>query len=167
MSSLELGRWSGLAFAGIATAMALGGMGSSTAGGVKALRVGLTFKTLVDSVRSSLLPDKAIVPAVFHQYSPRRLTPELSRSVMVLTLLYLGLYLFGTAVAIAYGHPLQAALFESISAAANVGLSVGVTSPDMPALLQLALTLQMWIGRLEFVAVFAMVGFMVSMVAGE
>ncbi|MDH3463742.1 MAG: TrkH family potassium uptake protein [Acidimicrobiia bacterium] len=167
VSSLEIGRWSGLAFAGIATAMALGGMGSSTAGGVKALRVGLTFKTLVDSVRSSLLPERAIVPATFHQYSRRRLTADLSKSVLVLTLLYVGLYLFGALVSIAHGYPLQASLFESISAAANVGLSVGITAPDMPLLLKLTFVLQMWVGRLEFVAIFAMIGFSISLVAGE
>ncbi len=167
VSPLELGRWSGLAFAGIATAMALGGMGSSTAGGVKALRVGLTFRTLVDSVRSTLLPERAIVPTTFHQYSKRRLTADLSKSVLVLTLLYVALYLFGTLVSIAHGYPLQASLFESVSAAANVGLSVGITAPDMPLLLQLVFIAQMWIGRLEFIAVFALIGFSFSLVAGE
>ncbi len=167
VSSAELSRWSGLAFAGMATAMALGGMASSTAGGVKAFRVGVTLKTIVDSIKAALLPERAIVPSTFTHFSSRRMTPEMSKSVMVITLLYIGLYLFGATVGISYGQPLQAAMFESISAAANVGLSVGVTSPSMPVMLELTYIFQMWIGRLEFIAVFAMIGFGVSMVAGE
>ncbi len=167
VSSSELSRWGGLAFAGIAVAMALGGMSSSTAGGVKSLRVGLTIRSLFDTVREVLLPERAIVPSSFNQYGVQRLTHRLGQSVMAVSLLYVALYLFGAAVAIAYGYDLQSALFESVSAAAAVGLSVGVTSPDMPALLQITMIFQMWIGRLEFVAVFALFGFVVSSVRGD
>lgn len=167
VSSSELARWPGLAFAGMAIAMALGGMSSSTAGGVKSLRVGLTVRALADTIREVLLPERAVVPSTYHQYGVQRLTPRLAQSVMVVSLLYVALYLFGAAVAIAYGYDLQAALFESVSAAAAVGLSVGVTSPEMPALLQIVMILQMWIGRLEFVAVFALLGFFVSSAVGD
>lgn len=59
------------------------------------------------------------------------------------------------------------ALFESVSAGASVGLSVGVTAPSMPALLKLTYILQMWAGRLEFVAVFALAGFAYAWVRGR
>jgi trk system potassium uptake protein TrkH len=167
VSSAELSRWSGLAFAGMTVAMALGGMSSSTAGGVKSLRVGLTIRSLFDTVREVLLPERAVVPSTFHQYGHQRLTPRLGQSVMTVSLLYVALYLLGAAVGIAYGYDLQSALFESVSAAAAVGLSVGVTSPDMPTLLQIVMILQMWIGRLEFVAVFALGGFIVAAIRGE
>jgi trk system potassium uptake protein len=167
VSSAELRRWSGLAFAGIATAMALGGMSSSTAGGVKSLRIGLTVKAMTDTVRRALLPERAVVSRVYHQYGRRRLSPELAQSVMAVSLLYVGLYLLGAAVGAAYGYPLQDALFESISASAAVGLSVGVVAPGMPIPLEILMILQMWIGRLEFVAVFALLGFGWSLVAGK
>ena len=167
VSTSEMARWGGLAFAGIATAMALGGMSGSTAGGVKSLRIGLTVKAIIDTVRRSLLPEKAVVPHRYEQYGTKRLTPELAQSVMTVSLLYVALYLLGAAVGSAYGYGLQNSLFESISASAAVGLSVGVTAPGMPVLLELIMTLQMWVGRLEFVAVFALIGFVYSMVAGE
>jgi trk system potassium uptake protein TrkH len=167
VSSAELGRWSGLAFAGIAAAMAFGGMGSSTAGGVKSLRIGLTLRGLLDTVRAALLPEKAVVSAYYQQYGRQRLDPRLAQSVMAVSLLYVALYLFGAAVGVAYGYGLQEALFESVSASAAVGLSTGVTSPSMPVLLKLVMILQMWIGRLEFVAAFALAGFLWSMVRGK
>jgi trk system potassium uptake protein len=165
--STELLGWSGLAFGGIAVAMALGGMASSTAGGVKALRVGLTVRVLRDQVRGVLLPDRALVSHRYYQAGNRRLTPEVAQSVMVVSLLYVALYLAGAGVGIAYGLPLEQALFESVSAAANVGLSVGVTGPGMPVPLQVTYIIQMWLGRLEFVAVFALVGFVIAWVRGR
>ncbi len=147
--------------------MALGGMSSSTAGGVKSLRIGLTVRSLIDTVRASLLPERSVIPRRYLQYGAHRLTPELAQSVMVVSLLYVALYLLGAGVGIASGFPLQESLFESISAGAAVGLSTGVTGPDMPAVLQIVMILQMWIGRLEFIAVFALFGFAASWVVGE
>jgi trk system potassium uptake protein TrkH len=167
VSSSELGRWTGLTFAGMAAAMAFGGMSSSTAGGVKSLRIGLTVRSLADSVKAALLPEHTVVPTGYVQYGHQRLDPKLAQSVMTVSLLYVALYLFGAAVGIAYGYDLQEALFESVSAAAAVGLSVGVTSPTMPVLMKIVMILQMWIGRLEFVSAFALAGFVWSMVKGE
>ena len=163
----DMMRWSGLAFGGITIAMALGGMGSSTAGGVKALRVGLTVQSLWNTIKQALLPEGTVISDRYWQGGAKVLHPALAQSVMTISLLYVGLYLLGTAVGIAYGVPLQQALFESVSAGASVGLSVGVVDPTMPVLLELVYILQMWVGRLEFVAVFALIGFAVSWVVGE
>ena len=167
VSSSDLADWQGLAFVGMAMAMALGGMASSTAGGVKSLRVGLTVRAIFDSVRGALLPEKAVVPRTYRQNGQRHLTPQLAQSVMVISLLYVGLYLAGAAVGVAYGYPLQDALFESVSASAAVGLSVGITSPTMPVLMKILMIGQMWLGRLEFIAAFSLVGFVASWVVGE
>jgi trk system potassium uptake protein TrkH len=163
----EMVRWSGLAFAGMAIAMALGGMASSTAGGIKAMRVGLTATSTKHEIQSILLPHGAIVDRSYFQFRSRQLTPGLARSVLTMSLLYVTLYLVGTVIGMAHGVPLQQALFESVSAGANVGLSVGVTNPSMGALLKITYIVQMWLGRLEFVAVFAFVGFLISIVKGK
>jgi trk system potassium uptake protein len=165
--SIELATWSGLAFGGIAIAMALGGMASSTAGGVKSLRIGLTLKAITNQIKHVLLPERAVVSNTYYQSGRKKLTPELAQSAMAVSLLYVALYLLGTGVAIAYGAPLQSALFESVSAAANVGLSVGLTDPTMPMALKLVYMLEMWAGRLEFVAVFALFGFVIAWVRGK
>jgi trk system potassium uptake protein TrkH len=167
ISSVELSQWSGLAFGGMAVAMALGGMGSSTAGGVKSLRIGLTIKTVLNQIKQVLLPEHAVVGSVYYQSGRKQLTPGLTQSVMTVSLLYVALYLLGAGVGLAYGVPLEAALFESVSASANVGLSVGVTDPSMPALLKLMYMAQMWTGRLEFVAVFSLFGFLYAWARGK
>lgn len=165
--SSELATWGGLAFGGMTIAMALGGMASSTAGGVKSLRVGLAVKSIVSQVKQVLLPEGAVISDRFIQNGPRHLTDELKQGVMAISLLYVGLYLFGGGIGLAAHIPLQDALFESISAAANVGLSVGVTSPTMPAVLKLTYAFQMWAGRLEFISVFALFGFVWSLGRGK
>ncbi len=163
----EMVRWSGLAFAGMAIAMGLGGMASSTAGGIKSMRVGLTATSMRHEIQSILLPHGAIVDRSYFQFRNKQLTPALARSVLTMSLLYITLYIAGAVIALAYGVPLQQALFESVSAGANVGLSVGVTDPSMPILLEITYIIQMWLGRLEFIAAFALIGFLYSMVRGK
>lgn len=165
--SLELASWGGLAFGGMAIAMALGGMGSSTAGGVKSLRVGLTIKALSSQVRQVLLPEGAVISTRYWHHGSKQLKPDLIQAVMGVSLLYVALYLLGAGVGLLYHLPLEAALFESVSAGANVGLSVGITDPSMPAILKLTYLFQMWAGRLEFVAIFSLIGFLYSLVRGK
>jgi trk system potassium uptake protein TrkH len=167
VSSAELARWGGLAFGGMALAMAFGGMASATAGGVKALRIGLTVRAVADEIKGDLLPTGALVDHSYTQFEERQLSPELARSVMTVSLLYVALFLIGAGIGFAYDVPLQQALFESVSAGANVGLSVGVTEPVMPILLKLTYIAEMYLGRLEFVAVFVLIGFLVSVVRGR
>jgi trk system potassium uptake protein TrkH len=52
-----------------------------------------------------------------------------------------------------YGYSLKEALFEFASAISNSGLSVGVVSPQMPCPAMWALTVAMFLGRLEFLVV--------------
>ena len=165
--STELATWGGLAFAGIVVAMALGGMASSTAGGIKALRVGLIVKSVVAQTKQLLLPEGAVVSTQYFQSGRKRLTPELAQSAMTIALLYVALFLLGAGVALGYGYGFQEAIFESVRAGASVGLSVGVTEPAMPMLMKLTYMFQMWAGRLEFVAVFALLGFIYAWVRGK
>jgi trk system potassium uptake protein TrkH len=165
--SAELSGWGGLSFGGIAIAMALGGMGSATAGGVKSLRVGLTIRAVINQVKQALLPQRAVVGTGYYQAGPRHLTHDLIMAVMTISLLYVALYLLGAGVGMAYGIPLQQALFESVSASATIGLSVGVTDPSMPVILQLIYMVQMWAGRLEFLALFSLIGFIYSWLRGK
>jgi trk system potassium uptake protein TrkH len=66
-----------------------------------------------------------------------------------------------------YGYPFLESLFESTSAAANVGLSCGITAVSMPAALKITYIFQMWAGRLEFMSVFTLIGFFVALIKGK
>ncbi|MDD2751660.1 MAG: potassium transporter TrkG, partial [Candidatus Omnitrophica bacterium] len=52
-------------------------------------------------------------------------------------------------------------------AAANVGLSCGITTPAMPAALKYTYIIQMWAGRLEFMSIFTLIGFFVAAIRGK
>jgi trk system potassium uptake protein TrkH len=108
-----------------------------------------------------------VISTRYWHHGWNQLNPGLIQAVMGVSLLYVALYLLGTGVGLVYNLPLESALFESVSAGANVGLSVGVTNPSMPMVLKLTYIFQMWAGRLEFVAVFSLIGFMFSLVRGK
>ena len=131
------------------------------------MRIGLTIKALGSQVRQVLLPEGAVISTRYWHNGWNQLSPGLIQAVMGVSLLYVALYLLGTGVGLIYHLPLESALFESVSAGANVGLSVGVTDPSMPMVLKLTYMFQMWAGRLEFVAVFSLIGFTFSLVRGK
>lgn len=160
--------WGALAPGMLVIAMALGGMAGSTTGGIKALRVALLYRSVRADLHRVLLPPNAVVVEHYYATGGRRIVrDELARSAAMILLLYIGLYLAGALVGLFYGYSLQESLFESTSAAAAVGLSVGVVSPDMPEGLKITYILQMWIGRLEFVTVFGLLGYVYSTIRGK
>ncbi len=155
--------WGAIAPAAVVGAMALGGMASSTAGGIKAIRVGMTVKSLLRDIRRVLLPENATVVATYHSRRRQILRDEQVKNATTIIILFVLTYLGGAMVGLFYDvGDFTEALFESVSAAANVGLSVGITSPDMPIVLELTYIIQMWLGRLEFMAVFALIGWLTA-----
>ena len=155
--------WGMLAPAAIVGAMAIGGMASSTAGGIKALRVGLTFKSVIHDIRRFLLPESAVVVTSYHVGRRRILRPETARAATTVLLLFVLSFLLGTMTALLSGDvDLTEALFEGVSVGANIGISIGVVNPDMPRLLQAVYIVQMILGRLEFVAVLVLIGYLLS-----
>ena len=161
--------WGVLAPAAIVGAMAIGGMASSTAGGIKAMRVGLAIKTLVHDIRRILLPESAVQVTTYHSGGRRRiLRDDTSRAATTVLLLFVVTYLLGAIVALAYGeHDITQTLFESVSVGSNIGVSIGVVNPDMPNGLMAVYIVMMWLGRLEYVAVFALMGYLVSLARGR
>jgi trk system potassium uptake protein TrkH len=147
--------------------MALGGAVCSTTGAIKMLRIGVIFKALVEDIKRIILPDRAAVVQKFHHIKEIFLEDKQARSALLITLAYIVLYLTGAIVGMFFGYPFINSLFESTSAAANVGLSCGVTSVDMPPLLKFTYIFQMWAGRLEFMSVFTLIGFVIAAIKGK
>ena len=159
--------WGDLALIGIIMAMALGGCACSTAGGIKMLRVGIVFKTLVKDIKTLALPAHAIIIQKFHHIKTEFLEDDRARAVLVITIAYITIYVLGALIGVWCGYPFLDSLFESTSAAANVGLSCGITDTNMPAVLKVTYIVQMWAGRLEFMSVFALLGFIVALFKGK
>jgi trk system potassium uptake protein len=163
-----IGRGAGLAPAAIVGAMAIGGMASSTAGGIKAIRIGIAWKTLVHDIKRILLPESALVVTTYHAGKRRLLRDDTARAATTVLLLFVITYIVGAVVALAYGgFDITETLFESVSVGSNIGISIGVVSPEMPRGLMTVYILQMWLGRLEYVAVFALLGYLVALSRGR
>jgi trk system potassium uptake protein len=165
--ALYLSAWGVLAPAMIVMGMALGGMAGSTAGGIKALRLGLIAKSLRRDIRKVLLPENAVVIEHYHLGHDRVLRDREVTAAVTVLLLWVGLYLAGAMGALFYGYDVQSGLFDSTAAASSGGLSVGVVRPEMETPLKVTFIAQMLLGRLEFIAVFVLAGYLVSIVRGR
>jgi trk system potassium uptake protein TrkH len=159
--------WGDLALVGVICAMALGGGTCSTTGAIKMLRIGIIFKALKQDIKRIILPEGAAVIQRFHHIKEIFVEDKQARSALLITLAYLCLYGLGALVGMWFGYPFLDSLFESTSAAANVGLSCGITSVGMPTALKLTYIIQMWAGRLEFMSVFTLLGFFIAWIKGR
>ncbi|TAN63245.1 TrkH family potassium uptake protein [bacterium] len=159
--------WGPLALTALIIAMMMGGGVCSTSGAIKSLRVGVIFKALYNDVKRIMLPEASVFIEKYHHIKEVVLQDRQVRSAMLILLCYLCLYALGGIIGIAAGYSALESLFESSSAAANVGLSCGITQPGMPSVLKITYILQMWIGRLEFMSVFALIGFFVAFFKGK
>jgi trk system potassium uptake protein TrkH len=158
----QLGRqWGDFALLALTLAMLIGGSASSTAGGFKGLRVGLAVKTALHEVRRLLAPESAVVVTKFHFFRDLVLEDQHVRSAFLVMGLYVVTFAMAALATVVAGYPLNLAMFESASVTGNVGLSAGVTSPAMPWWLKLVYVVVMWVGRLEFMAVLVLVGYIV------
>lgn len=159
--------WGPLAVFGLLIAMALGGSVCSTTGGIKMLRVGLINRGFKEDIKRFLTSESSVVKIKFRHLKDVFLDDKHVRSAALITIAYFMLYFFGAVVGCFYGYPFLYSLFESTSAAANVGLSCGITQVAMPAALKITYILQMWAGRLEFLSVFVLCGFIISFFRGK
>ena len=141
----------------IILAMLICGSTSSASGGIKALRVGLVVRSMVQTVREALAPDRSHPRTFYYQRGKHLLTPDLVSSAMIILLLYVAMYVIGAVAGIACGYDALPAIFDSVSAASNTGLTLGVAGLGMPQPLEIIYIIEMWLGRLEFIAIFAMV----------
>lgn len=167
IGTAEYATWGQLAPGLVVTAMAFGAMAGSTAGGIKTVRIGLVIKSVLRDVRSALTPPDAVVRATYHARRDRIITDEQVAGAVIIMALFIMSYLLGALVIVFHGHTLEAGLFESTSATATVGLSVGVTSATAPATIKVTQILQMWLGRLEFLSVFSLLIWTGSVMRGQ
>jgi trk system potassium uptake protein TrkH len=159
--------WGALAMFGVTLAMAIGGSVCSTTGAIKVFRIGVIYKALRQDIKKMLIPETAIFVQKIHHIKDMILEDKYVRISALILISYVNLYIFGTIAGMLCGYSLSESLFESVSAAANVGLSCGITSPSMPAALKIVYILQMWAGRLEFIAVMVLLGMVIATFKGK
>lgn len=160
-------QWGPIGLMATTIAMAIGASACSTGGGIKGIRMGVMFKAFMQDIRKAVSPERAVVSSKFHHIRDVYLEDGLVRTTMTITIAYLALYGLTAIVGTLYGYDFLQAAFEGVSAASNTGLSCGVTSPTMPDVMKVLYIGAMWLGRLEFMSVFALGGYIVTMVRGR
>ena len=139
--------------------MAIGASAASTGGGFKGLRMGIVFKYIRGEIRRLASPESAVVAEKVHHVHDVWLDDALVKGVLFVLVCYVVIYALGGVIGIMYGYDPSVAIFDSVSAGSNTGLSAGLTGPLMPALMKVYYIFMMWAGRLEFISVIALFSF--------
>lgn len=129
--------------------MLVGGGAGSTAGGFKLLRLLIMVSVLRLILLRTCLPKHAVIEP---RLAEHRLQDDEIRTALLLILLFVTVVVLSWLPFVAMGYNPLDALFEVVSATGTVGLSVGLISPSLPALLKSILCIDMLMGRLEIIA---------------
>jgi trk system potassium uptake protein TrkH len=131
--------------------MTVGGTTGSTAGGIKIFRLLAVLAMVRWLVLRALLPGEARLPLAIGRLKPADDDIRILSAFLCAYMIMLGLSAF--ALLWIEGSSFLDALFETSSAMGTVGLSTGLTSPDLSPWAKLILILNMWMGRLEIIPV--------------
>jgi trk system potassium uptake protein TrkH len=151
----------------IILAMAIGASACSTGGGFKGLRMGIFTKSLWGDIKSLVSPESAVIREKVHHVKDIWIDESLLKGTMLVLISYVVIYGVGGLLGIIYGYSPSVSFFDAVSAGSNTGLSAGLTTPLMPALLKVYYIFMMWAGRLEFMSVFALFGLGIALARGR
>ncbi len=134
--------------------MILGGMMDSTSGGLKQFRLYIVLRLIIDALIRFTLPKNTVRRIVVWKGDKEKIVDESTiREIVLVFALYFATYITGVVILTLYGFKLQNAMFEFASALSGVGLSCGITQPNLYPGALWTLTIGMFLGRLEFLVV--------------
>lgn len=166
-SPVYLNQWGEPAMIAVIIAMMLGAGAASTAGGIKAIRVGIIAKAIWHDVKKTIMPESAVTKTKIHHLKDVYLSDSMVRTAMTITILFMFTYLMSGVVGTFYGYGFIESLFDGVSALSTTGLSAGVTQPGMETGMTVMYTLLMWVGRLEFMSLMALAAHSLAVVRGR
>jgi trk system potassium uptake protein TrkH len=131
--------------------MNIGGTSGSTAGGIKIFRLLAVLALMRWLVLQALLPREARLPVAVGKLKMADEDIRMLAAFLCTYVVVLGL----STIAVLWieRFTFLDTLFEISSAMGTVGLSTGITSPDLSLWTKLILILNMWMGRLEIIPV--------------
>ncbi|WP_246998092.1 TrkH family potassium uptake protein [Halosolutus gelatinilyticus] len=137
--------------------MLTGAAAGSTVGGIKLIRAITLVKGTRWRIAGVFTPDSAVR---YLRIGDRSLDEtqasrefEEAAIVLVLWVVFLAIGLAVLLATLPTDVRVEYALFEVMSAQSTVGLSAGITGPEMPIPAKLMFLVNMWIGRLEIIPV--------------
>ena len=135
--------------------MLVGGNLESTGGGIKQYRVIVVLKGILQQIKNTVRNYKTVTTDFITRAGKKSELTESEVSAMSSYILfYLLLFLLGSLIFTLYGNNLQDSMFEFVSAISTVGLSVGITNYNAPAVILWTAAVGMFLGRLEIMVVF-------------
>lgn len=141
----------------LSVAMVIGGAAGSTVGGIKLNRAVFLYQSIVWRLRrSTLKPHQIMRYQVVEKALSETEAFRQIESASVLALLWIGVLLIGIFVlyqGVLPIYSLSDVILEAASALGSVGLSVGITHPEMAKIGKFILIVFMWMGRLEIIPV--------------
>jgi trk system potassium uptake protein TrkH len=165
-SSTPLAAWSAAPLLWLVLAMLMGAMAGSTGSGIKQRRVALLLASIGWNIQSLRRTPREVATYPFDR---RRLPEEeaahLIRTATTMAAAYLLVWLAGVFALLHLGPenaPLGHVLFEAASAQGNVGLSAGLTGPDLGRGAKGVLMALMWAGRLEIFPVLLLAAYVLG-----
>ncbi|MBW6517351.1 MAG: TrkH family potassium uptake protein [ANME-2 cluster archaeon] len=152
--------WTSTAHIVLILVMLLGGAAGSTAGGIKLIRGVALYSGIDWWFKKISLPENAVV---VHKFGEKVLSSDnmyalLSEAALIsfLWFIFLIIGIFVMLQITPLSYDLDDVIFEVVSAQSNVGLSTGITTPDMNWAGKIMLIINMWIGRLEIIPIIVM-----------
>ena len=148
-STLDISQFNAGAKLTLIFSMFLGGGGGSTAGGIKILRLLILGQLLYIFLQRPSMPRQAVAEA---SLGKRRLETDEIQNALSIVFVFLAAIGISWLIFVGMGHNPLDSLFEVVSAIGTVGLSTGISAPDLHPLLKGVLCADMLLGRLEIIA---------------
>ena len=153
-ASVDFNLWNDQAKAVLLGLMFIGGCAGSAGGGPKVVRHVLLAKYTLQELRRTLHP-RAILPV---KLGGRVVPTHILQGVVVFFLFYMLTFAVCTAIVILFGADLVTGISATAACIGNVGPGFSAVGPmanyaDLHPISRIALTLAMWIGRLEVLTV--------------
>jgi len=148
-SSLDISQLNAGAKLTLIFSMFLGGGVGSTAGGIKILRLLILGQLLYIFLQRPGMPRQAVAEASLGRH---RLETEEIQNALSIIFVFLASVGISWLIFVGMGHNPLDSLFEVVSAIGTVGLSTGISAPDLHPLLKGVLCADMLFGRLEIIA---------------
>jgi trk system potassium uptake protein TrkH len=127
--------------------MFVGGASFSTAGGIKIYRFILLFKATKKAIVDSITEQDSKVKLFGKEYTNAEIIQSLA-----LVILMIGIIFASSFIVSSYGFRPVDSIFETTSAIATTGISVGVVGPSLALELKWLFVFLMILGRIEILA---------------
>ncbi|GGL36539.1 potassium transporter Trk [Halarchaeum grantii] len=149
--------WSMAAQMTVSIGMVVGAAAGSTVGGIKLVRFATLTKGTAYRIRNVFLPQSAVTHFELggRKLDDQEAAREFEEAAIItfLWVVFLAISAFVLMLTVDSSFTLPNVLFEVASAQGNVGLSAGITGPEMPTPAKVIFLFNMWIGRLEIIPV--------------